>query len=73
MVEITARSLRSGDVIVGRPGAATAKRLHVTTVTKWNKSATYNSSIHHRGCRGVHVNGMHCYEADTPLLVSRIN
>lgn len=65
-LNIPAYKLRVGDVI--RDGR---HMVPVRTLSRWNKHATDDDKRYHTGCRGVHVNGSACWEADALLQVTR--
>ncbi|HEY6018384.1 MAG TPA: hypothetical protein VIY48_00335 [Candidatus Paceibacterota bacterium] len=43
----------------------------VRFVTRYSKHAMSGSKTHHTGCRGIHVNGSACWDADALLRVTR--
>lgn len=68
--EIPAFTLRPGDVIHEGDGKRD-KTTIVRYLTRYSTHATINSRTHHQGCRGIHVNGSACWEADARLRVTR--
>lgn len=71
--QIPAYALRQGDVIVEAQDDRRDKTTIVRYVTRYSKHATNGSKTHHTGCRGIHVNGSACWDADALLNVTREN